>query len=250
MRAYGSNRERWRTLADHGLSALKLDLADLLGALFPPACVGCGRAGEVLCPHCRPSAAEALSGPCGGLEVRTLGSYEGALRRAVLALKAGRRDAGALLGTLLAQRWARSLEAGAVLVAVPTTAARRHARGFDQAVLLAGALAERTGFPLIAALGRRSGDIQQGRSRCERLRAQGRFRCLPTAPVAGRNVVLVDDVVTTGATLADCGAVLRAGGATVRAALVVARTCIATPERGVLGSASNEGARHAQSRLE
>jgi ComF family protein len=223
------------------MRASGISLAPLLAALFPPACVACGRAGEALCAACRPAPAAAARGSYGGLEVRALGPYEGTLRRAVLALKAGRRDVGAILGTLLAERFGPGLEADALLVAVPTSGARRLARGFDQAALLTRAVAQRTGLPSAAALGRRGGEAQQGRTRRERLSAGGRFLCLPGVPLAGRRIVLVDDVVTTGATLADCGAVLREAGATVRAALVVAQTCIAERERGVLGSASNEG---------
>ncbi len=214
-------------------------LGSLLAALFPPACIACGRVGQAFCAACRPEPAAVSGANVAGLEVRSLGPYEGALRRAVLALKGGRRDVGAILGALLAERCGNRLAAGALLVPVPTTQARRRSRGFDQAELLARAVAAETGLTCAGALARRSGGVQHGRSRSERLLARERFRCSARMPLAGRTVVLIDDVVTTGATLADCGSALREAGATLTTALVVARTCIAGREPGVLGIASS-----------
>jgi predicted amidophosphoribosyltransferase len=95
-------------------------------------------------------------------------------------------------------------------------------RGFDQSVLLARAIALRHDRTMLEALRQRAGDAQRGRSRVARLRASGRFVCGEGARLAGTAVVLVDDVVTTGATLADCARAVRAAGGAVATALVLA----------------------------
>jgi predicted amidophosphoribosyltransferase len=188
---------------------------DLLDLVFPAQCAGCNALGSGLCGACAPS-----SPPIGVrlhlLRVTALGTYGGALRDAVLALKDGRRDVAEALGALLAP----SIPPGAVLVPVPTTAARRRARGVDGVVLTARVAARIAGSDVAEVLHQRAGDAQRGRSRVERLRARGRFRC--DALGEGRRVVLVDDVCTTGSTLEDCAEAVRAAGGRVEGALVVA----------------------------
>ena len=194
----------------------------LVDALFPSACFGCRAVGELLCAACRPGAAFKIRLGPANLDVVAVGPYAGALKRAVLAYKRGRRDVGDTLATLLATRLARALPASAVLVPVTTAAHRRRARGFDQGVRLAERLGEALGVPVLVALERRAATPQHGRSRAARLAARGRFGCASATMVQGMCVVLVDDVVTTGATLAECAAVLRAHGAVVRTAAVIA----------------------------
>ncbi len=191
-------------------------------ALFPSRCVGCHRTGGVFCAACRPhpGAARRLDG--GPLPVAAAGRYAGVLRQAILLYKRGRRDAGDALADLVAERFARLLPPGAILVPVPTTLGRRRSRGFDQSVRLARALGARTGLPVLLALAQVAGDAQRGRSRAARLTARDRFACTAPGLVAGAHVVLVDDVMTTGATLRDCAAALARCGAVVEAAIVVA----------------------------
>jgi predicted amidophosphoribosyltransferase len=103
------------------------------------------------------------------------------------------------------------LRAGAVLVPIPTHPARRRRRGYDQAHVLARALAARTGLQVSACLRRTGGDARQlGAGRAQRLQ-DGRLRvhCRGAGP---EHAVLVDDVHTTGATLRAGAAALRAAG--------------------------------------
>ena len=210
------------------------DLADLgrllTDAVAPPACTACGgeAAAEPLCALCR-GALRWLApepAPAAGVEMWAPLGYDGPARALVAALKF--RGATGLSRTMAAQIAAVApqgwLESG-VLVPVPLHPARLRRRGFNQAELLAAGLADRTGLGLSDCLARRGrGTTQVGRGRAERAEAiEGAVSTRPGALVPARAIV-VDDVVTTGATVAACaGALLAAGARSVRA-VAYART--------------------------
>jgi len=185
--------------------------------LFPAQCANCEAHGAGLCDACFPRGAPPLTVTLPTLRVRALGPYEGALRRAVLALKDGRRDVAAALG----ERVSGLLFDGTPVVPVPTSAVRRRMRGFDGGVLLARIAGNAANVPVLEALRLRTRDSQRGRDRAHRLAAGGRFQC-EAHVLDGATVVLLDDVTTTGATLEDCAAALRAAGAIVHEAVTVA----------------------------
>ena len=199
----------------------------LLSLLAPPLCTACRlptRSAAVLCPACT-RALEHLGPapvPLAGLDVWAPVAYEGPARALVRYLKFH----GA---TALARQMAAAIVAGAPagvlahpLVAVPSPPARRRRRGFCHAGLLAEAIAARTGLPVLPLL-ERAGPAgrQVGRARSQRLRTPPRFRSVGTGTGA---VVLVDDVVTTGATLAACARALRQKGWRCGHAVAYART--------------------------
>lgn len=191
--------------------------------LVPPLCAACGRTCRpeaVLCTRCarRLGAADPLDGSAApGLNrAWSTAAHEGVARDLVAALKFRRLLP---VAGLMADRihW---LAPGAMLsgtiVPVPTAPLRSALRGFDPAAEISAALAQRTGLPLQACLVRRGGGRQVGKRRAERIGhpplIQARGKVPPSA-------LLIDDVLTTGATLSSCAQALRAAGA-VRVAAI------------------------------
>jgi predicted amidophosphoribosyltransferase len=185
--------------------------------LFPSICAGCERPGPALCAGCAPGPADALRFTLDGIPAFALGPYEGALRSAVVAMKRGERDPLAAFSALLV-----SAPVVGTLVPLPTTRARAAARGFDQAVVLARRVARERGLSLAELLVKR-GRAQEGGDRRARLAATERFRVRPGLALP-REVTLLDDVCTTGATLRDAARTLAAAGVVVRRIVVVARS--------------------------
>ncbi len=96
------------------------------------------------------------------------------------------------------------------IVPVPTAPLRSALRGFDPAAEIAGALSRRTELPLNACLTRRGGGRQVGKRRAQRIGHPPRIQVRGEVP---RSVLLIDDVLTTGATLSACARALRSSGA-------------------------------------
>lgn len=173
--------------------------------------------------------------PARGIEsLTTLGPYEGRLRRLVGALKfGGYAGVGAPLGRLMASRMAAPAEGIDEVVAVPLHWRRRWTRGYNQAECIARGLAESLGRPCGGrGLHRTRPTLPQtGRNRRERLvNLRGAFAA-DRRHFDGRRLLLVDDVVTTGATLRACARALREAGAEAVHAVAAARA----PWRGASG---------------
>jgi len=219
------------------LTAAALDLA------FPAACAGCGREGAPLCNSCLPALDARLGLPGGTpmgmpadlpaplLQLEWCAPFAGPVRAALHDLKyRGERRLAEPLGAAIARRWACVGSGAQVVVPVPVHAERERHRGYDQAALIAAGAARRLGLPFANALERGRATVAQfelGRDQ-RAANVAGAFRLRGSdqrfaAAIAGRWVLLVDDVVTTGATLAACATALERSGARAVSAIAVAR---------------------------
>lgn len=214
--------------------------------LFPPRCAGCGRLGVEWCQTCEQSVVKlggSLCPRCGGhllqrrqcpscaenrlpLIARSHAFYEGPLVRALLQLKyrANRRLA-AIMGGWLRQIYITAGWRADLVVAVPLSAARLRQRGYNQAELISVALAKAVELPHEGgALVRTRETVSQvGLGPNERRRnVAGAFFGQPDV-VCDRVVLVVDDLYTTGATMAACARGLMTAGARQVLGLTVGR---------------------------
>lgn len=193
--------------------------------LFPSHCLACERMGAWLCSFCLaklelPSRARADAlGIEGAGWIFAAGPYhDPTLRACVHALKYQGVFAAEEAYRLLLGRLPFCDARYDVIVPLPAAPHRVLERGFDQAVLLARWLSERGGVPCVEALVRRSGsEVAQATLEDEALRranVTGAFR-RRAGMALGRRILLVDDVVTTGATVCAAVEALRADGAEI-----------------------------------
>src|SRR5262245_92534 len=207
----------------HAITRLGRPQCHVCGAA-PPLAATFGDASEPG-PPARPCAACAADPPLYDY-ARSAARFEGALREALHALKfSGKRALARPLGDLAAEHCAATLaEVIEAVVPVPLARERERERGFNQAELLAQRVARRLGVPVrprwLARV--RTTRPQSDLTAAERrANVRGAFRA--AAEVSGRHLLVVDDVLTTGATLGECARALRDGGARRVGVLTVAR---------------------------
>lgn len=195
----------------------------LLNLVFPPRCPACGDDPIAQSPFCATCDGAVNPWPEAPDGIQAGALFGGPIADAVHALKyGGRPEAAGPLGRWLAGRV--QVPEGAAVVWVPLGRRRLVARTYDQAMLLAAAFARAAGRPVLrGALHRvRETPPQVGRDRATRARnVAGAFAA--SRGVAGRDLVLVDDVVTTGATVDAASLALRSAGARLVAVVALAR---------------------------
>jgi len=218
------------TVCDHRrmeTRARRRDLgSEVVALLLAATCAGCDERGTLLCDRCRTALAAApvtLRTP-GGLRVRAALSFDAVAARCIRRLKgSGETLLAHPLGSALAEVLQPELRGGARAVPVPTSRASFRQRGYrvpDVLIRRAGAAP----WCILRAVGRRSDQRGLGaRERRDNVRGAVRAR----RGGEGESVALVDDVVTTGATLDEAARTLREAGFSVTCAVVLA----ATPRR-------------------
>jgi len=158
---------------------------------------------------------------------RACGLYEGALRASILALKREPNVTRRLLETLRRTQQRTPLAEADLIVPVPLHASREGERGFNQAVVLARELARTTKLPIDEYSLVRRVHTERHRAgmdaRSRRDSVEGAFEVRRPEPIAGRRVLLIDDVFTSGATVSECAAVLKSAGGTAVYVLTIAR---------------------------
>ncbi|MEK7354743.1 MAG: ComF family protein [Chloroflexota bacterium] len=219
-----------------------------LDLLFPQRCLGCGKAGILICPSCQsslPILAPPLCPLCGRPQlsgilcsdcirwqaeidgIRSPFRFDGVTRQAIHQLKyRNLRTLAAPLARLLNSYLAGHPVPGDVLVPVPLHPKRLKERGYNQSALLANELGKLTNLPIIEdCLVRRQHTSPQAKTATvdeRRSNVSEAFVCRSDG-LRNRQVILIDDVATSGATLNACAQALKAAGAISVWGLVMAR---------------------------
>lgn len=204
----------------------------VLTLAYPQACAICGSSVEqrkfgVACESCWAETdrddADELHDPA----VRAVGFYEGALRETVLLLKRQPYLCAHVAELLVAVARREPLNTSTVIIPVPLHEDRMRSRGFNQASIVAHALAKSLRLPVDETSLRRVSSSEKYRAGLD---ARGRMETVSGAfevrhphLVADENVLLVDDVFTTGATVSACSAALKEAGAREVFVLTIAR---------------------------
>jgi ComF family protein len=171
------------------------------------------------CRSCRAGANSRL------ISINCAVDYSGAAKDLLWALKFDRAQAAAdIIASIMASRYSANTPSDALIVPVPTAAKRVRMRGYDQAVLIAKAYASKTGRQYAPLLQRYGSQEQKGAGREQRhAQLSGALRAKPSPTLNNARIILVDDVVTTGATLEQASEVLITAGAKAVAAIAFAR---------------------------
>jgi ComF family protein len=226
-------------------------LDKVIGLLAPPVCLCCGVEGANICDECslsniipfgercyncnvisaRASTCDKCKNSGAPRHVWVTTDYQGAAKELVQVYKFGhQRVAANSISNFMSETFwffnseEDTLKTNYLVVPVPTATSRVRQRGFDHSALLANAVAKNLKLPHKNVMQRLGQSRQVGNTRSERFKqAEGKYIVNKPDAVKGRNILLIDDVVTTGATLCSAAKTLRKAGAKRVDALVFAK---------------------------
>lgn len=215
----------------------------LVGVLAPFDCLVCSREGRLICRDCMDSVISPKASTCFMCNRLTKGwrtcagcnhktkirgviiasRYEGSVKELIKRLKYHQAvSAAEIIAELLAPKVNTS--EFDIITSVPASTRRQRQRGYNQAELIAKFLSRHLKLPYKRALGKFGHQRQVGTKRGQRLeQVKGTIYVLNSKKVADRRVLVVDDVVTTGATISECARVLKSAGAKSIWGLAVAK---------------------------
>ncbi len=206
----------------------------LAGLVAPHVCIGCGLEGEVLCKTCQFNFHEPLVPRCAGCTTLTdnfrtcdscrswltpyavyvCGIYEGANERLIKSYKFEYQRQAASAIVSIMNDVIPPLSDDIVLCCVPTAPSRIRERGFDHAQLLVNELGKLRDWEAMRLLSRKTNRRQVGSSRADRIEhMKSEFMVSNKEFVAGKTILLIDDVMTTGASLSAASKILKSAGA-------------------------------------
>jgi ComF family protein len=190
---------------------------NILNLIFPPRCEVCKKENKgSMCPECF-SRIKFMKPYLG---IHSVSVYEGELRTAIHRFKFKKRKKlaqplGVLLVNYLGNGQTVKMDEIDIIVPVPLHRKRLRERGFNQVKLLGESISKYYEVPTVSALERtRNTDLQFGLPREQRFKnVRGAFKIADSKAVYNKRVLLLDDIYTTGATIAECSTVLKRGGA-------------------------------------
>ena len=219
-------------------------LDSLVGVLAPHQCIACGLEGSLLCVLCLGAAGDPLPPRCAGCHklseasqtcksckqwlvvdsVFVATAYEGIYEDLLFALKFDcKRQAAEPIAKIMSKS-AIDINKEAVLCPVPTAPSRIRQRGFDHTKLITKKISKNLNMEINSFLSRNTNTRQFGASRANRLRQmENEFYLAKGSEVKNKDIVLIDDVITTGATLSGCARILKKSGAKSVRAIVFAQ---------------------------
>jgi ComF family protein len=221
-----------------------LDLDRFVGMLAPHQCLACGVEGSLLCSLCMEAAGDPLPPRCVGCHklsehsrtckscknwlvvdsVVVATAYEGLYEELLFALKFDCKRQSADPIAEIMSKSGIDVNQETVLCPVPTAPSRIRQRGFDHTKLITKKISKNLSLESSSILRRNTNTRQFGASRANRLKQmENEFYIAKDSEIKNKDIVLVDDVVTTGATLSGCAKVLKKAGAKSVRALVFAQ---------------------------